>query len=81
MSPVGEILVHILAMTFLATRQMHYVENPKHNQLIRTVLLFATKKAKQQRMDLNEKLAKLDLKQKAGQTGFKRKVEDHRGFK
>ena len=33
-------------MTFLATRGMHYVINPKHARLIGTVLLFATKKAK-----------------------------------
>ena len=47
MSPSGEILAHILAMTFLATRETHYVVNPKHARLIGTVLLFATKKAKQ----------------------------------
>ena len=52
MSPSGEILAHILTMTFLITRAMHYVMNPKHDRLIGTVLLFATKKAKQQRMDL-----------------------------
>ena len=47
MSPSGEILAHILAMTFLATRETCYVMNPKHAQLIGTVLLFATKRAKQ----------------------------------
>ena len=47
MSPSGEILVHILTMTFLATRRTHYVVNPKQAQLIGTVLLFVTKKAKQ----------------------------------
>ena len=31
-------------MASLATREMHYVVNPKHAQLIGTVLLFATKK-------------------------------------
>ena len=36
---------------FLATWEMHYVVNPKHDQLIGTILLFATKKAKQQRVD------------------------------
>ena len=46
MSPNGEILVHIHTMTFLATREMHYVVNPKHDWLIGTVLLFATEKAK-----------------------------------
>ena len=46
MSPSGEILAHILAMTFLATRGMHYVVNSRHARLIGTVLLFATKKAK-----------------------------------
>ena len=67
-SPLGDILVHILAMTFLATKETPYVVNPKHAQLIGTVLLFATKKAKQQRIDLNEKLIKLDLKPKADYT-------------
>ena len=52
MSPNGEILAHILTMTFLATREMHYVMNPKHGRLIGKILHFATKKAKQQRMDL-----------------------------
>ena len=33
-------------MTFLATRGMHYVVNPKCAQLIGTVLFFAAKKAK-----------------------------------
>ena len=32
--------------TLLATREMHYAVNPKHDQLVGTVLLFATKKAK-----------------------------------
>ena len=56
MSPSGEILARILTMTFLATRGMHYVMNPKHDRLIGAILLFATKKAKHQSMDLNEKL-------------------------
>ena len=38
-----------------------YIVNPKHAWLIGTILLFATKKAKQQRMDSNGKLIKLDL--------------------
>ena len=46
-SPLGEILAHILTMTFLATRGMCYVMNPEHARLIGTILLYATKKAKQ----------------------------------
>ena len=46
-SPLGDILAHILTMTFLETKGTHYVVNPKHAQLIGTILLFATKKAKQ----------------------------------
>ena len=66
MSPSGDILAHILTMTFLATREMHYVVNPKHTRLIETILLFATKKAKHQR---NEKLlTTVDLKRKADYT-------------
>ena len=76
-SPSGDILAHILTMTFLATRRTHYVVNPKHDWLIGTILLFATKKAK---MDLHEKLTTMDLKQKADHCGFKQKA-DHRGFK
>ena len=44
MSPLGDILEHILTMTFLATRETHYVMNPKHTWLIGTVLLVAAKK-------------------------------------
>ena len=52
MAPNGEILAHILTVTFLAAREMHYIMNPKNDRLIGTILNFATKKAKQQRMDL-----------------------------
>ena len=48
-------------MTFLATRETHHAVNPKHDWLIGTVLLFATKKAK---LDLNEKLTTMDLYEK-----------------
>ena len=36
-SPSGEILVHILTMTFLAARETYYAMNSKHAWLIGTV--------------------------------------------
>ena len=58
MSPNGEILHNSSVLsqkwiTFLVTQGTHYVVNPKHDWLIGTILLFATKKAKHQRVDLN----------------------------